>query len=59
MGGEGVGKRESDPAYPKKDWVYIDIGTRSDLLAYLDDIGLVTSMDFRWFVERVYIDSTG
>jgi hypothetical protein len=48
----------SDTVYAKNAWVYVDAGVYSRNYVYTNDVEAVSRVDFKWFIPRVYVDST-
>jgi hypothetical protein len=49
----------SDLSYEEDEWVWISIGTRQFNYVHVDDVSAKSEFDTRWFIEKVYVESTG
>lgn len=49
----------SDVSFPANSWVYVTAGTRTYNYAYSNDVSVWSTIKFKWFLENVYVRSTG
>jgi hypothetical protein len=49
----------STGAYAKGAWVFPSIGVLTHHFCFANDVSVYSEMDFRWFIKRVFLRSTG
>lgn len=49
----------STDAYAKGTWQWVKVGTRNYNHANANDVEVYSKVDFRWFINKVYLRSTG